>query len=166
MKRFRIPILIILALAVAAAAGAVAIAQARGKSELASVRAATASFQQVENAMDAGWDFIASDCVDNPGVGGMGFHYVNTDLVDLTIEPEKPEVLVYAPHANGKLRLVAVEYMVPAAPWDAANDAPPTAHGHEMHLNPHLEAYVLHAWIWQNNPAGMFEDWNPRVSCS
>jgi hypothetical protein len=24
----------------------------------------------------------------------------------------------------------------------------------------------LHAWIWQNNPAGMFEDWNPTVSCN
>jgi hypothetical protein len=25
--------------------------------------------------------------------------------------------------------------------------------------------YVLHAWIFEHNPAGMFEDWNPRVVC-
>lgn len=24
--------------------------------------------------------------------------------------------------------------------------------------------YVLHAWIFEHNPAGMFEDWNPRVA--
>ena len=26
--------------------------------------------------------------------------------------------------------------------------------------------YELHAWIWEHNPRGMFEDWNPRVSCA
>ena len=24
----------------------------------------------------------------------------------------------------------------------------------------------LHAWIWANNPAGMFEPWNPAISCN
>ena len=143
----------------------VAAAQAKGKSDLAQVRAATAAFQRVDAAVDAGWDFLASDCVALPGVGGMGYHYVNLALMDLTTEPTEPEVLVYAPGPNGKLQLVAVEYMVPAGPWDAANDSPPTVLGQTMHLNPHLEAYVLHAWIWRHNPAGMFEDWNPKVSC-
>ena len=26
--------------------------------------------------------------------------------------------------------------------------------------------YELHAWLWQHNPAGMFEDFNPRVTCA
>jgi len=26
--------------------------------------------------------------------------------------------------------------------------------------------YELHAWIWQNNPDGMFKDWNPSGSCA
>ena len=26
--------------------------------------------------------------------------------------------------------------------------------------------YELHAWIWKHNPSGMFEDWNPTVSCA
>jgi hypothetical protein len=35
-----------------------------------------------------------------------------------------------------------------------------------MHiLNPALGWYILHAWVWKNNPAGMFEDWNPTVTC-
>ncbi|MBV9326757.1 MAG: hypothetical protein JO352_23605 [Chloroflexi bacterium] len=25
--------------------------------------------------------------------------------------------------------------------------------------------YSLHAWIWRDNPAGMFSMWNPDVSC-
>jgi hypothetical protein len=25
--------------------------------------------------------------------------------------------------------------------------------------------YDLHAWIWQANPAGVFEMWNPKVDC-
>ena len=26
--------------------------------------------------------------------------------------------------------------------------------------------YSLHAWIWLDNPAGMFNMWNPGVSCA
>ena len=26
--------------------------------------------------------------------------------------------------------------------------------------------YELHAWLFRSNPSGMFEDWNPRVSCA
>jgi len=25
--------------------------------------------------------------------------------------------------------------------------------------------YSLHAWIWKDNPAGMFSMWNPDVHC-
>lgn len=145
---------------------AAASVQADGQSDLATIRGATAGFHRVDAAVAAGWDFLASDCVEAPGAGGMGFHYVNMSLVDLTLEPAQPEVLVYAPGPEGQLKLVAAEYMVPAAPWDALSSSPPTVLGETMHLNPHLGAYVLHAWVWQHNPAGMFVDWNPTVSCS
>jgi hypothetical protein len=26
--------------------------------------------------------------------------------------------------------------------------------------------YQLHAWVWQDNPSGMFSMWNPAASCS
>jgi hypothetical protein len=36
-----------------------------------------------------------------------------------------------------------------------------------MHiLVPAVGFYIKHAWVWMNNPAGMFADWNPEVSCS
>ena len=67
---------------------------------------------------------------------------------------------------GGQLQLGAVEYIVPAAEWDGAgNTDPPSLLGHHLHLNQELGIYVLHIWLWQDNPSGMFEDWNPNVSC-
>jgi hypothetical protein len=25
--------------------------------------------------------------------------------------------------------------------------------------------YQIHVWLWKSNPAGIFSDWNERVSC-
>jgi hypothetical protein len=25
--------------------------------------------------------------------------------------------------------------------------------------------YERHAWIWHGNPSGLFEDWNPSITC-
>jgi hypothetical protein len=162
MNRTHLSILVLFLLLIATGASV----QANGQADLAAVRAATAGFHRADAAMVAGWDFIASDCVELPGTGGMGTHYANLSLVDLTVEATQPEIMVYAPGPDGQLKLVAVEYMVPAAPWDAQHSSPPTVLGQTMHVNPHLGAYVLHAWVWQHNPDGMFADWNPNVSCS
>jgi hypothetical protein len=87
---------------------------AAGQSELAQVRAATAQFHQPEAAQAAGWDLVPGldHCFENPGVGAMGFHYINVDLLDLTLDPRQPEAMVYAPGQNGKLHLAAVEWIV------------------------------------------------------
>jgi hypothetical protein len=81
------------------------------------------------------------------------------------VDPDNPEVLVYEPEANGTLRLVAVEFAVPytAAPRDGA---PPKLFGMDMRRNDTFQIWARHAWIWKNNPAGMFEDWNPTVNCA
>lgn len=165
MRRKRV---IIGGLAVSLAGAAATIAFAGGKSDLAKVRAATAKFQRPEAAQEAGWDLVPGldHCFDNPGVGGMGFHYINTDLLDLELNPEQPEAMVYAPGPNGELQFGAVEYIVPAEAWDAAErDKLPSVLDKSLHLNEELGVYVLHAWIWKDNPAGVFEDWNPKVSC-
>jgi hypothetical protein len=146
----------------------VTVASANGPTELAKVRRATAKFQRVEVARKAGYDLREGldQCFDNPGVGGMGFHYINTDILDLKLDVLQPEAMVYAPGPKGQLKLGAVEYIVPAADWDAAgNTKPPSVLGHHLHLNKDLGVYILHIWLWRYNPAGMFEDWNPTVSC-
>jgi len=148
----------------------VALARGRGQSNIAKVRAATAGFHRTSAAQAAGWDLVLGldHCFENPGVGAMGFHYINVDLLDTTVELTQPEAMVYEPGKNGKLKLAAVEYIVPAEPWDNAGNEDPPYHAEldrSFHLNEALGVYVLHAWIFKNNPAGMFEDWNPNVSC-
>jgi hypothetical protein len=160
---------VILALSFVAIIGMIfaATASASGQANLAAVRAATAQFHRVEVAEAAGFVNVnVGECVEHPELGGMGYHFVKFDRVDLELNPVEPEILVYAPSPSGNLRLVAVEYAVPIEPWDAMYDYPPSVLGQNLHANPHLGLYVLHAWIWQNNPAGMFQDWNPNVSCS
>ena len=160
MKRRRVYLigLLVLLAAIAVATGAAA----GDQDELAQVRAATAQFHDPQVAEGAGWGLVPGldHCFENPGTGAMGYHYINTDWLDGAVEITRPESLVYAPGADGKLKLAAVEYIVPAG-----NGAPSPLFGQSFHLNEELGVYVLHVWIWRNNPAGIFEDWNPRVSC-
>lgn len=107
------------------------------------------------------------------GHGAMGNHWINGDLVsDAVLDAGSPEVLVYEPTRNGRLRLVALEYVVFADVWDTAHPGVwPELFGRPLTL---VEApnryelpafYEIHAWIWKDNPHGRFADHNPRVSC-
>jgi hypothetical protein len=146
-----------------------------GADQLAVARDGTAAFHDIGNADGYGLftDAAGIACIDKPGVGTMGVHYVNGDLVgDPEEDAATPEALVYEPTRNGRLRLVAVEYVVIKAAWDAAHDGRPSLFGEEFEetlganrygLPPY---YSLHAWVWKHNPAGMFEDWNPDATCA
>ena len=101
----------------------------------------------------------------------MGIHYVNGTLVgDGNVDAVHPEALLYEPK-DGRLRLVGVEYVVLAADWDAAHGTPPTLMGQLFNYvgSPNRYGipafYELHVWAWENNPAGVFADWNAHVSC-
>lgn len=141
--------------------------QADAKNDLAELRSATAQYHRPEAAQAAGYDLVPGldHCFNNPGVGAMGYHYINVGMLDTTVDFLKPEAMVYVPGPNGILQLGAVEYIVPAEAWDAEHSELPQAIGREFHLNSALGVYVLHIWVWKHNPSGMFEDWNPKVSC-
>jgi len=156
--------LMAMAVLLAVAFGSNATVRANSQSELDAVRAATAKFQSVEAAMQAGYEPFM-ECFDNPGVGAMGYHYLKGSLLDLTVEELTPEAMVYEADANGGLTLVAVEYIIPAKEWDAQNTEMATLFGQKFHLNEKLGVYVLHAWIGKENPRGVYDDWNPTVSC-
>jgi hypothetical protein len=145
-------------------------------SDLGKVRKATAPYRQLDAAKADGYGLLRDAqgiaCIDNPGVGGMGVHYANNDLVgDAALNAATPEALVYEPRGRGRLRLAAVEYVVFQDQWDAAHDSPPRLFGRRFMLIPSPNRYglpafyELHAWLWKHNPRGMFDDWNPRVSC-
>jgi hypothetical protein len=145
----------------------VAIVYASGRDDLAKIRLATEEFRSLDSVQAAGYSLVPDldHCFNNPGVGAMGFHYINTASLDTQLDLLKPEAIVYAPDQDGNLDMVAVEYIVPAEPWDKDNSNPPELLGQHLHLNEALGVYVLHAWVWQKNPSGVFEDWNPEVSC-
>ena len=107
-----------------------------------------------------------------PGRGGHG-HPLRQERARgrLRRGAASPEALVYEPRRNGHLRLVALEYVVLQDAWDAAHASPPELFGREFELIPAGNRYglppfyELHAWLWKFNPRGLFDDWNPRVSC-
>lgn len=161
--------LILAILVVALALLMVTVVSAGGSSEWTQVRRANGQFRAPAAAEAAGYSLVGGldHCFDNPGVGAMGFHYIHTASLDLVVDPLRPEAMVYVPGPGGRLKLGAVEYIVPAEAWDAAGHAePPTVLGQPFRLNEALGVYVLHAWLWYGNPAGTFEDWNPNVSCA
>lgn len=137
--------------------------ESAGNAQLNALRLATASFHSLDNAIDAGWTEQLTPCLSSPD-GGMGYHQVNWDIFfDTTVEATRPELLVYAPTPNGGKRLVAVEYLVFD---DALDGAPvPELFGQTFHYNPAVDAWVLHVWLWQGNPNGLFADWNPSINC-
>lgn len=124
--------------------------------ELSRVRAATAKYQRLDKAIEDGYADI------NVYEPHMGWHYLKEGFLDADFDMEKPELLVYAPWPNGELKLVAVEYAVPHA---LSADPPEGFTGDDdvWDLEPTFDLWTLHAWVWYNNPDGIFAPFNPRV---
>lgn len=144
--------------------------------DLAAVKAATESFRDVAVAEATGyswlpdWDGLA--CIASPGNGGLGVRYVNAGFVsEGSLEPLRPQALLYAPVQDGALHLVAVEYLVLQRDRDGRSLNPPVLFGQEFQLVPAVHrgglpaAYLLRAWVWQENPRGMFAEWHPDMYC-
>ncbi len=132
--------------------------------ELAQLRRLIAPFHDLERAQEAGWTLQLTPCLESPGEGAMGFHYGNPAFIDAEVALLEPELLVYEPQKNGKLRLVAVEYIIPFTLLPPESD-PPVLLGQELHRNFAAELWALHVWVGRHNPSGIFADWNPKVSC-
>jgi hypothetical protein len=134
--------------------------------DLAALRRVTATFHNFKTASGAGWSAQITPCMTDPaGAGGMGFHYGNPALIDGSARVEEPELLLYEPERNGRLRLVAVEYIIPYT-LHSRDDTPPELFGgQKFKQNDTFQLWGLHAWVWKDNPSGMFADWNPRVTC-
>jgi hypothetical protein len=143
---------------------------------LAEARKATLPFTDLQAALASNYTKfpdLHGDCVAQPGQGGMGIHYLNATLLnDAELDPLRPEFLVYEKKASGKLELVALEYVVFAPLWDALHAQPPVLFGHPLHLvrtpnryGTQMPFYELHVWLWEHNSNGLFNDWNPAVSC-
>jgi hypothetical protein len=135
------------------------------------VRRATRRFGHLDVAQSEGYA-LHFGCVSGPDEGAMGLHYVNMDLVgDGELDPERPEIVIYEPLANGGVRLIGADFLVLADAWHAKNAATPQLMGQLLHLisSPNRyglpDFYTLHVWAWKTNPHGTFVNWHPDVSC-
>lgn len=149
------------------------------RDQLREAKAATEVFADTEAASAAGYGPFPDgaplhECIEGAD-GAMGFHWVNPDLLDTTLELTRPEVLVSAPRSDGSLELVALEYVVFGDPWAQANpDTVPTLFGRQLTFhsvtqgnNPYEipSFWELHAWVHRPNPDGPFAGFNPTVRC-
>jgi hypothetical protein len=102
--------------------------------------------------------------------GTMGIHFVNLTIRGAP-DPMKPNILIYEP-VGKELQLVAVEWLVPLTaktrkrpslfgkPFDGPME------GHEPLIPKQYVHYDLHAWLFKDNPLGMFTPTNPNASCA
>lgn len=102
--------------------------------------------------------------------GAMGVHFLNFGNVGPTLDPAKPQVLIYEP-AGDKLRLVAAEWFMPT---EVAGGKVPSVfgqqlggpmEGHQPLMPAGMHHYDLHVWLWKTNPEGVFSPTNPAVKC-
>jgi len=95
-----------------------------------------------------------------------------TNLIDDTLNPEKPEGLIYEQTANGDYRLSAAVYMLQAGPdtkrpklFGQEFEGPVVADKSTPLQRINLTVYDLHVWFWRENPDGLFTRTNPDLPC-
>ena len=149
-----------------------ATANASDASQIAQLRRLLAPFHDFDAAVRAGWSAQITPCLKSgdlpstPGSGAMGLHWGNLAFIQDggTVNLLQPELLLYEPEKNGKLRFVGVEYIVPFTDHPATA-APPTLLGQEFAQVPEFGVWGLHIWAGRHNSSVMFSPWNPKVSC-
>jgi hypothetical protein len=166
------------------------LSQAANAQTLDALRQLTAPLHDVDAAQAAHFSLFkappltATDgCISSATDGGMGYHYTRgNNLADDAVELLDPEFLVYAPtnaprkDGEARTRLAALEYFLPySAKWPGPDDPnfkrKPTLHDFSsMSELPEISfaasrfgGWMFHIWLWENNPAGMFNNWNTAV---
>jgi hypothetical protein len=154
----------------------------QGAAMLAQAKAATARFRNIAYAKSHGYQQVTQF------IPTLGLHLANLDLLNKPFDPVHPAILLYQPTgSSGGLHLVGVAYSEPASTnppigfpggddvWHyhtnlcflATGDvtiSPSAAackarHGYFQARTP----WLLHAWIWEANPDGVFTEENPLV---
>jgi len=180
-----------LLVAASAATGAVAdVPRTQPDQSLQQLARELEPFRNVAYAQSQGYR-QGSGCETHPTLGAMGYHYVNPQLLGLTAPvngrvngtgtytgTNPPAILLYVPDGHGGLKLAGIELLVFAAAWNAEHKQPPQFRGRDFNYmaddpaTPQDEAhgfmphYDLHIWLYENNPSGLYAQWNPALSCS
>ena len=125
--------------------------------ELKTARTATEKYRTLNAAIADGYADI------NVVQQNMGFHMLKASLLDTVFNPATPEILVYNKQHDGSIQLVAVEYAVPIPL--TPNKAPEgfTGSSDAWSYSTVFNLWLLHSWVWEFNPQGIFNPTNPLV---
>lgn len=163
--------------------------QSSDSKALAALRQLTVKFHDVDVAKNAQYLLFSNPltapdgCISDSTAGGMGYHYGRlNNLGDDAIDLLDPEFLVYAPKDGpridgvARMRLAAFDYFIPYSPKWPANDAPTFKRAPSFHDFPTTQSlpdvsfapsrfggWMIHIWLWENNPGGMFANFNQSV---
>jgi hypothetical protein len=133
-----------------AVATTVAAAVADNSPLTAQVRAANERFRDVAVAVSEGYAPIP--CASGVDGGAMGVHYVKSALIGESVDIKQPQAIMYEPKSDGKMELIAVEYITTKGPASLGGQlfnftGSPNRYG----LPPF---YELHVWAWKANSRG------------
>lgn len=88
---------------------------------------------------------------------GKGIHFLRSVAeTPEELDIARPNALVYAPTADGRLRLHGIEYV---------SRTPATLFGIPFQQSEAVHYYTLHVWIWERAPEDLFAADNPRITC-
>jgi hypothetical protein len=124
--------------------------------QLAAARRATTRYQDYRLALREGYVDIGVE------LPNMGRHLLKESLLDATFDPEHPELLVYMEDLGTNMKLVAVEYAVPLS----LAVTPPegfTGGADTWFADERFKLWTLHAWVFRENPDGVFHPTNQPV---
>ena len=160
---------------------------------LAAARAATAKYHDLSTAMEDGYTLLPPGVCHETAIGAVGVSYINIPrFVAAVVNEDEPEFLNYIPTGDGNMRLVSVAYGSRVLFRDTR---PPETPGYRPGVFPWLSPtipiyleevsgtfsvfgqqphrlfegrwiYLTTVSLWADNPAGMFADGNPNLSCS
>lgn len=152
------------------------------KGQLVAAKAATAKYRDVEAARADGYIQVTQF------IPTLGLHLAKVSQYSKPFDPATPSVLLYQPNISGDLELVGVAYSLAKT-----SETPPEGFaGSSDHWHYHKNLcfllngtvtitptqagcsairgifeketnWLLHAWIWKANPAGMFVEANANV---
>ena len=131
---------------------------------IAILRRVTAAYQDIDAAIADGF-VLLHPCEDRPGEGPVGIVYVHMGrLLDGVIDLKSPDALIYNPGTGAKPELFGVEFAITYGMWTAPQ--PPQFLGAQFQREDEFGVWAMHAWVWRDNPEGLFAESHPRVTCS
>ena len=152
--------------------------------QLDTVRDATEKYVDIEQAFADGYVQSTEE------VANMGAHFVQPwRMMDGKFDPERPEILLYTSDEQGDWNLVGTSFVLPlnvvgpdhpeafVGPLDNWHVHYELCTGSDFDSRSSTEeecradggtwvpvyGWMIHAWVWEDNPLGVFNMWNPNV---